>query len=207
MFRGGRSRYLRLVPLLSLLLALAPTTALSHCDTLDGPVAAAALKALEKGDVSPVLMWIQADSEEEVRSAFQNALAVRSQSAAARELADRFFVETVVRVHRAGEGVGFTGLKPAGVEIEPGIAAADAALSSGSVEALVRLVDERSGTGIRRRFARVLAAQKQAPESVEAGRAYVAAYVDFIHYVERLYEAAEHPAGHAHDAHAATDHP
>ena len=38
-----------------------------------------------------------------------------------------------------------------------------------------------------------------APADVEAGRAYVAAYVDYVHFVERMYEAAEAPA-HQHAA-------
>jgi hypothetical protein len=180
------------------LLVLFPPRAAAHCDTLDGPVAAAALLALEKGDVSPVLRWVSADSEPELRAAFQKSLAARAQGGAARELADRYFLETVVRIHRAGEGEAYTGLKPAGLDPGPAIAATERALESGSVDAVVKLVADRSAAGIRARFDQVLAARPRADESVEAGRAYVAAYVEFLHYVERLYEGAGSVAGHTH---------
>jgi hypothetical protein len=58
--------------------------------------------------------------------------------------------------------------------------------------------------GIRERFARAAEAKKHARGSVERGRAYVAAYVEFMHYAERLHNAAttgvthaEHEAPHA----------
>lgn len=195
------SRPLRLVILVLIFSLLSSPPASAHCDSLDGPVAAAARLALEKGDVSPVLKWVPADSEPEIRAAFQKSLVVRSQGGAARELADRYFLETVVRLHRAGEGEGFTGLKAAGLDPGPAIAATERALESGSADALVKLVADRSAAGIRSRFDRVLAARRHADESVEAGREYVASYVDFIHYVERLYEGAGAEAGHAHAGH------
>jgi hypothetical protein len=194
-------RSLRLASIGLTLLLLLPSPLRAHCDALDGPVAAAALVALEKGDVSAVLKWVNADSEPEVRATFQKTLVVRSQGGAARELADRYFLETVVRLHRAGEGEGFTGLKPAGLDLGPAIAATDRALESGSVDAVTKLVADRSTAGIRSRFERALTARKHADESVEAGREYVAAYVDFIHYVDRLYEGASAQAGHAHEGH------
>ena len=196
-----RFRTFRLALLGSALLAVLPSRALGHCDSLDGPVVAAARQALEKADVTPVLKWVDAGSEQEVRAAFRKTLAVRSQGAAARELADQYFLETVVRIHRAGEGEGFTGLKPAGLDLGPAVAGTDRALESGSVDALVRLVGDRAAAGIRQRFDRALAARKHADDSVEAGRQYVAAYVDFIHYVERVYELAGSAGGHEHAGH------
>ena len=192
--------HFRFLPLAlaGLVLAGAASTARAHCDTLDGPVAAAALLALEKGDVAPVLKWVSAESDSEVRAAFQKSLAARSQGGSAREVADRYFVETVVRINRAGEGEPYTGLKPAGLDPGPAIAATERAIESGSTDALVRLVSDRSAAGIRQRFDRVLALRPHADESVEAGRAYVAAYVEFLHSVEGLYEGAGPVAGHTH---------
>ena len=201
MFIDNRFRVPRLALIGLLFLAVRPSPVRAHCDALDGPVVKAATVALEKGDVTPVLMWVQADSEAEVRQAFQKTLAVRSGGKEARDLADRYFLETVVRLHRASEGEGYTGLKPAGLDFGPAVSAADSALESDSVDAVVALIAERSADGIRTRFARVLAARKHAGENVEAGRAYVAAYVDFIHYVERLYESARVPAGPNHHGH------
>ena len=174
---------------------LAPRSVRAHCDTLDGPVVTAARTALDHGDVTPVLKWVHAEDEPEIRAAFANALAVRELGPKAREVADRYFFETLVRVHRAGEGAAFTGLAPAG-SVEPAIAHADRALAQASVEPLVREVSDAVAAGIRSRFQQALAAQKDADKSVDAGREYVEAYVEFIHYVERLDAWASTSAGH-----------
>lgn len=175
--------------------ALLPRAAAAHCDTVDGPVVMTAKAALEKGDATPALKWVEKAHEEEIRAAFQKTLAVRGKGPEARELADNYFFETLVRVHRAGEGAPYTGLKPAG-EVEPGIAAADEALERGSAEALVKEVTEQVAAGIRERFTHALEKKHHAEESVEAGREFVAAYVEYVHYVERLHLDAAGPAGH-----------
>ena len=68
-----------------------PTQALAHCDTLDGPVVIDARGALEKGDVTPVLKWVQAADEAELREAFAKARAVRKLNPEAKALADTYF--------------------------------------------------------------------------------------------------------------------
>ncbi len=183
----------------------AARTAGAHCDTLDGPVVVDARAALAAGDVTQVLKWVQAGDEPEIRAAFGRTLAVRAAGGAALELADTWFFETLVRVHRAGEGAPYTGLKPAGA-VEPGIAAADLAIESGSADSLVAALTEHLDEGVRNRFERVVAARGHAGHNVTAGRAYVAVYVDFIHYVEGLHVAmtgSGHGAATAgNDAHA-----
>ena len=186
-------------------LFLVPRGAEAHCDTLDGPVVKDARAALEAKDVTPVLKWVRPADEAEVREAFGKALAVRAPGGEAAALADRYFFENLVRVHRAGEGAPYTGLLPAGTAVDPGIAATDAALESGSAEAMVRLVTAEVEKGLRARHARAAETRKHAGESVARGREYVAAYVDLMHYAERLMQAAgashaEHarPAEHAH---------
>lgn len=181
-------------------LVVVPPNVRAHCDTMDGPVVLDARRALEKGDVTPVLKWVKQANETEIRAAFQRALAVRKQSVDARELADLYFFETVVRVHRAGEGEAYTGLKPAGAKAEPGIAAADRAVESGKVDGLVKELSEDVSTGIRRRHQRVMETRKHAEDSVAAGREYVEAYVEFIHYVERMHQVAASEAGAHHAA-------
>jgi hypothetical protein len=181
----------------ALFLALLPSKALAHCDTMDGPVVKDAQAALASGDVTTVLRWVRADNEPEIRLAFQHALTVRALGPEAQELADRFFFETLVRIHREGEGAPYTGLKSAGVEIEPAIAASDKALETGSVDALVKMVIADAEQGLRERFARAAAAKKHARESVERGREYVAAYVEFMHYAERLHNDVMTGVAHA----------
>jgi hypothetical protein len=191
--------------LLGALALTSPGIARAHCDTLDGPVVKAAQKALASGDPAPVLIWVQAQDESEIREAFQRTLAVRKLSPEARALADTWFFETLVRVHRAGEGAPFTGIKPAGTDLGPAIPAADRALESGDVEPLVQLITEKARTGLRERFERARAARAFAPGDVAAGREYIEAYVPFIHYVERLYtDATTGAAHHFPEAEAAT---
>ena len=167
----------------------------AHCDTLDGPVVAAARKALNSGDVTPVLKWVATDDEQMIRAAFQKTLKVRKLGTQAQDLADMYFFETLVRIHRAGEGAPYTGLKP-GTNIDPAVALADKALESGSVDKLVNILSDAAAKGIRERFHRALKAKKHADESVAAGREFVESYVIFTHYVEGLHSkiksASEH---------------
>jgi hypothetical protein len=173
--------------------------AFAHCDTLDGPVVDAARKALDTGNPNLVLVWVRKSDEAEIGNAFQKARNVRKASGEAKELADMYFFETLVRVHRAGEGAPYTGLKPAG-EIEPPVAAADKAIATGKPQALAKLISARVEKGLHGQFAAVMANKQYDPNDVEAGRAYVSAYVEFTHYAERLYNAAETlaPGAHAH---------
>jgi hypothetical protein len=171
----------------------------AHCDTLDGPVVKTAKSALEKGDVTPILKWVKKESEAEIRAMFKKTLTVRSKGKEAQELADMYFLETLVRLHRAGEGEPYTGLKPAGI-VEPAVVEADKALESGSSENLVKLVTEAAAKGIRERFVKAREAKKHADHSVEAGREFVEAYVQFTHYVERLHLDSTADAQHQHGA-------
>src|SRR5512140_666200 len=149
------------VALVAVLLA-APTRARAHCDGLDGPVVKAAQEALKTGDARLVLVWVQKKDEPEVTGAFQHTLAVRKLGAEAQKLADTFFFETLVRVHRAGEGAPYTGLMPAGRDLGPAIPAADKALQNGSVEPLLKLLHREVKAGLSGRFARLSALQPPA---------------------------------------------
>jgi uncharacterized protein DUF6448 len=182
---------------LASLLLLFSAAASAHCDSLDGPVIRDAIAALEKRDAAPVLKWVKSEHEAEIRGAFARTIAVRGLSREAGQLADRYFFETLVRIHRAGEGEPFTGLKPAG-SIEPGIDAADKALEKGSGAALATELAQAVNDGVRRRFDATLAHKQHASDSVDAGRKYVEAYVDYVHFVESVHRLAEHGAPHVH---------
>jgi hypothetical protein len=173
-----------------------PGSALAHCDTLDGPVITQARQALETGDVKVVLPWVAADKEKEIREAFDLAAAVRGKGPKEKELADRYFFETLVRVHREGEGAPYTGLKPAGMDPGPAIPAADKALATGDPGPLLSLINRKVHDGIHRYYMEARARKAHAKESVEAGRAYVQAYVPYLHFVERLYNDAVTPIAH-----------
>ena len=177
--------------------SLIPGRARAHCDSLEGPVVQDARLALEKGDPTPVLKWVSKEYESEIRAAFTQTMAVRGKGNDAKALADRFFFETLVRLHRAGEGEAFTGLKPAS-DVDPGIAAADKALQSGSANELARHLSEAVAEGIEKRFAVAVEKKKRVADSIEAGREYVEAYVDYIHFVESVNRLASHGASHLH---------
>lgn len=173
---------------------LIPTPARGHCDALDGPVVKAGQKALEQGDVNLALIWVRKADEAELKQAFERTLTVRKLDAKAKELADLYFFETLVRIHRAGEGAAYTGLKPAGRDLGPAIAAGDEALNSERVEPLVKFLREEMERGLRRHLEETLTKQKFEKNDVKAGRAFVKAYVEYIHYVEALHKAAVKPA-------------
>jgi uncharacterized protein DUF6448 len=183
--------------------ALLPARALAHCDGLDGPVVKAAQRALDTRNPALVLIWVQGKDEPEIRKAFEQTLAVRELSPQARELADRFFFETLVRVHRAGEGAPFTGLKPAGRDLGPAIPAADEAVRVGSVEPVRHLLTVAIQDRLRHQFGEVMATKTFEPDDVAAGREYIKAYVEFIHFVERLYDSTmKTPHGHFEESEA-----
>ena len=182
-----------------MLLVAGATPARAHCDTMDGPVVKAAQRAFATGNVNFVLPWVRAQDETAIRRAFRSALTVRTQSAAARELADYWFFETLVRIHREGEGEPYTGIKPAGADEHPGIAAADRSLAAGRVDEVERVLLHAVRDGLRERFQEALTHKNFDVNDVAMGRAYIQAYVPFLHYVERIYDAA-HASGEKHGA-------
>ena len=182
--KSGLARKLLVVAIATALTLGIYSFAAAHCDTLDGPVIQDARKALEAKDVTPVLKWVKQKDEKVVRTSFAKAHSAKGKKNA--DAAEKQFFVTLVKIHRAGEGAPFTGLKPAG-EVEPAIAEADKALANGSSDALVKLVTDDVAAGIRERYERAVATYKHKDESVEQGREFVEAYVAFTHYVERLH--------------------
>ncbi len=193
---------MRMPGVLAAVVLLGGSWALAHCDTMDGPVVAEAQKALNAKDVTPVLKWVRPADEADIREQFAKTLAVRAKGDDAKDLADRYFFETLVRVHRAGEGEPYTGLKPSGTEVEPGIRAADGAMEKGSADEVTRMLTQAMAEGINRRFHAAHDAAAHSGQSVEAGRKAVAAYVQFMHYVESVHKAVTGEEGESH-GHAA----
>lgn len=162
----------------------------AHCDAMDGPVIKAAQEALRTSNINLVLSWVKEDDDKEVRQAFTQTLEVRKLNPAAKDLADRYFFETLVRIHRAGEGFGYTGIKPAGQDIGPAVPAADKAIESGSAEGVVALLTEAVKHGVPEHFEKVTHSKDYDRNNVKAGREYVEQYVKWVHYVNGIYQAA-----------------
>ena len=187
-----------------LLLGAAPA-AEAHCDSEGGPVATAALKALETGNVNLVLPYVPASAESELTDAFAQSRSVRGLNPEAKALSDRYFMETAVRLHRAGEGAPYTGLKPADTDFGPAIPAAEHALASGRVEPLTELLSEELAHALTERFEQARAARDVTKEpadasAVPAARKLVSAELGFIGYVEAIYLAITGGAPHAEGA-------
>lgn len=170
----------------------------AHCDTTKGPVVTAARAALEAGDPNLVLHWVRPEDEPAIEAAFQQTLEVRALGPEAEALADRYFFETLVRIHRAGEGAPYTGLTDD--DPEPIIAATDRALVHGSAGEL----EEQLVGAVRAEFAERFAAARATKDfragDVAGGRAFVAAYVRLTHWIEGVHVAAERAGEHHSDA-------
>ena len=194
-----RPKLAALASCLAALVAFMTTPTVSaHCDGLDGPVVSAARRALDENNANLALVWVQKEDETEIKRIFAKTLIVRKLSPEARELADLYFFETLVRLHRAGEGEPYTGLKPAGRDLGPAIPAGDKALATGDLEPVARLLSKEVEHSLHQQFGAASAKKKFPPNDLAAGRAYVKAYVSYIHFVDGVYRAASAKSvGHA----------
>ncbi|MFN8639385.1 MAG: DUF6448 family protein [Dehalococcoidia bacterium] len=165
-----------------------------HCDSMDGPVVKAAMEALERRDVNLVLPYVQPEGEAEVSDAFNHVVRVRGLSAEAQEVADRYFFETVVRVHRAGEGAPYTGLKPAGLDHGPVVPVAERSLSGDSPDELIALLTHAVEHEVRIRWGEAVDLGRTAAKSLPDARAYVEAMLGLQVWAHALYLAAKAPA-------------
>jgi len=199
----SRSKLLRIPLIMFTLLILTTGVTLAHCDTMDGPVIKDARVAIEKSNINYVLKWIQPQDESELRDAFLLTVKVRTLSPDARVLADKYFFETLVRLHRSGEGVPFTGVKPSGTPIDEKILAADESIELGNLSPLKVLVPKESIPELEKRFNKVMSLKAYDINNVKAGRAYIEAYVQFFKFAEGEEENhnVEHLEGTSHTGH------
>ncbi|HEX6057067.1 MAG TPA: DUF6448 family protein [Intrasporangium sp.] len=185
------------------LAALLIQPASAHCDTEDGPAVQDGRRALETGNANYALKWVHAEGEDEVRASFDAALAARGGDGAA--AAARAFLETLVRVHRAGEGAGFDGIKPTGTELPAEVVAADAALEAGTIEPLRGLIPDDRWDELEQRFNVALSKKRFDVDDLDAARDYVSSYVHYFKYAEGEDEHHHH-GGHDHGSHVHAAH-
>ncbi|HZW77049.1 MAG TPA: DUF6448 family protein [Flavobacteriaceae bacterium] len=157
----------------------------AHCDSYDGPVIQDALQALKENNVELVLKWVEPKHEKEIRDKFHQTLRLRGKNKELNELLERNFLETLVRLHREGEGAPYTGIKPAG-SMTPLVAMADQSIISKDAEHMIHAVTEHLEKIIRERYSKVLELSKIKNNSVADGRRYVEAYVEYTHTLEGL---------------------
>lgn len=177
----------RVVLLLSVLFILfaAPQMASAHCDSYDGPVIKDALKALEQQNVELVLKWVEPKYDKIITEKFNQTLKLQGSNEEVNEIIRTHFLETLVRLHREGEGASFTGLKPIG-SMTPMVEMADNSLDKNDIDYVVDKVNNHLGEILRERFTKAMELSKSKDNSVEQGRAYVEAYVEYTHTLEAL---------------------
>jgi hypothetical protein len=184
---------------LSLVLFLAAAPLFAHCDWTKGPVVLDARAALEAGDLAPVLKWVTPADEKELRDAFARTLAVRAAGGEAKELADRWFFETTVRLHRSAEGAPYHGLRGDDYVPDPSIILAETALERGSLADVEKVLAAEVAAGLKAKFGEAMEAKEHASHNADAGRHYVHAYAGFLHYVLGLHQAAAAVPGGKHE--------
>jgi len=161
--------------------------AYGHCDTMSGPVAVAAGEALKTGNFETIQIWVGKEQQKELKQRFDECLAVHQMGGKAKDLADRYFIETAIRLHRKAEEMPFTGVKPV-QPLPPDIAAAERALETNDVKVITDMLNEEIETQTKVWFDKAMEAKKHKDESVEAGRKWVNAYVKYVVYVHGLYQ-------------------
>jgi hypothetical protein len=172
-----------------------------HCDALDGPVVQAARVALAQSNVDMVLPYVREDGEADVRDAFDRAVKVIGLGGEAADLAQRWFFETVVRIHRAGEGAPFTGLKPAGLDVGPAIPAAEQALETGRPDRLVEVLCAEVRQQVSERLSRATELKTGAEHGVPAAREYVEAMLGLQVWANTVHrQVVADPHAHVADA-------
>lgn len=161
----------------------------AHCDTMNGPVITAAKLALDKGDVKLILIWVSPKDEVAITELFNNTLKLRKINPEVKQFADRNFFENLVRIHRAGEGEPYIGIKDS-TEVEPPIAAADKALETGSLVNVMKMLEGSMEKGVKEKFDVMMSRKNYDKNDVGTGREFVESYVTFMHYVEGIYAVA-----------------
>ena len=173
-----------------------------HCDTLDGPVVLAAKEALEKNNINVILPWVHLEGEDEIKEAFNKAIKVYNEgNEEAKKLAEHWFFETAVRVHRAGEGAGYTGLKPAGLDVGPMIPRVDKAIETGDVSDVIKYLQDAVAEEIKEHFKHVIHSKDYNIDDVPSARKHINAYLHLTLYSHHLYHFIKHPVLHEKDDH------
>ncbi len=179
-----------LIKLLTILMFLTPVVSWAHCDSYDGPVIQDALKALETNEVQPVLKWIDAIHEEEIKDLFYKTVDLKTDKKAY-ELVEKHFLETLVRLHREGEGAPYTGLKPAGT-VKPIVVLADNSIEKESADDLSEKLIAHLQNVMNEKYSVVMEKKHHKNENALKGRDYVEAYVEYVHFLEAIHDMIEH---------------
>lgn len=105
------------------------------------------------------------------------------------EVADYWLYETVVRLHREGEGAPYTGLKPAGLDWGPVVHRAEEAIEKEDPKEVIDFITHTVQEELEKRFSKVIANKNFNVNDVDAAREYVQANLGFVLFSHGLYAA------------------
>src|SRR5699024_4466275 len=166
-----------------------------HRYSYNGSVIQDALKAMDKEDVTLKMNCIEEEYEAEIKSLFDKTIGLKKGDAEIYGVVEKYFLETLVRVHREGEGEPYTGLKPAG-SVTHVVQMADRSIEDGDVDRLLSDLDRHLRHVVAEKFEKVRELSKTKENSIAEGRAYVEAYVDYTHTLEGIEEVLMHGGHH-----------
>jgi hypothetical protein len=155
---------------------------------MDGPVVSAAEMALEMGNVNYILPYVKKEDEKELKYSFEKALSVRELSEDASELADYYFFETSVRLHRKGEGKSYDGIKPSGLNWGPVIRRAEKTIEEEDLTDFLEFMQATIEDELRERFDDVVEKKDYELSDVESAREYIESMLEFVLYSNRVYK-------------------
>ena len=162
-----------------------------YMDSMSGPLVKAAEKALEMENVKFVLPYVSSQDEEELKDAFEKTLLVRELSSDAAELADYWFFETAVRLHRKEENKSYTGIKSSGSDWGPILPKINQAIDSENPDELLNFLSNFIGEDLNGRFEEVISKKDYDPNDVEEAREYINSLSEFIKFTSKLYNYME----------------
>jgi len=166
-----------------------------HCDTLDGPVVTACKTALKTMDVNHVLPFVPKNAEEELKKSFNKTIQARKLGEDAAEVADLWFFETAVRLHREGEGAPYTGLKPAGLDWGPVVPRAEKDIENGDPTETIEFLKGVLEKEMRKKFDKAMSLKNYGLEDVDAAREYTGSMLNFVlsaHHTYKYIISSEH---------------
>jgi hypothetical protein len=156
----------------------------------------AAIKALETGNLNYVLIWIPEESEKELQGIFAKTLRARKAGEDAKEVADDWFFENAIRLHRAGEGAPYTGMKPAGLSEGPVVPKAEKAIETGNPDETIDFILKTVREDLTHRFHHVMEKKTYDVNDVDAGREFIGAFIGWVVYSHHLYVSVTSAAAH-----------
>jgi hypothetical protein len=136
----------------------------------------AAREALRTGDFSPIAIWVEQPQEPTLQAAFRHALAVRALGPKGRDLAERYLIDTMTRLHE--------------VEACSPPATAEREIAIDDEDALVASLVTHVRAQLRDRYRDLANHRVRRRGDIASGRAYVARYRELVRYVTAVYAAA-----------------